>query len=236
MTEEAKRRRWPWWVRGPLTLTGCTAIVVGFWAAGQGLDLGKVWLFEQAAEATQWAERKLTREVVVREFIDPDTVPTEMLIEQVAAEQGLPVELLQAMAIKESGKFNSTNRVRFESHIYEKFQRIIPDNLNEIERQLWASSHGILQVIWVYHYKACGLEGKDWTALHDPLTNLRCGALIFRDRWARFKDIKNLRDRLFMALRAYNGDITKPETATYAEKIMNNMIALRSNEILSQLK
>lgn len=236
MSEEQVKPRRRWYLRAAWHMAIFAFIVGGSCAVNYWAVLFWDWTYAQYAEAYQWAEKRMTREVVVREFIDPDTVPTEMLIDQVAAEEGLPAELLKAMALKESGRFNSTNRVRFEPHIYKKYQRVIPDNLHEIERQLWASSHGIMQVIWLYHRKVCGLENKDWTVLHDPLTNIRCGARVFKERWGWFKDIKNPGDRLFMALRSYNGDVEIPDTADYANHILANMTTLRVSEVMGRLK
>lgn len=235
MTEEKKvKPRWLWKALKHIGIGGF--LIAGVWASGQWLEEGRTWMFSQAAEAAQWMEKQVTREVVVREYVNPDTVPTEMLIEQVAAEEGLPVELLKAMVLKESGSFNRTNARRFEPHIFKKFNRTIPHDLNDIERQLWASSIGLMQVIWVYHFRTCGLEGKDPDALLDALTNLRCGAKVFKERWTRFRDVKNVQDRLFMSLRAYNGDVDMPETAYYAEHIMGNMLTMRTNEMLGRLK
>jgi hypothetical protein len=244
-----KRFRKAIWVAKTLAL--CAAVVATAIGINRGVEIAWDHIYAEYAEAYSWAEKKLTREVVVQEFVDPESVPTEMLIEQVAAEYRVPVILLKAMAMRESGHWNALNRVRHEPHLLKRFAKDMPIGLNEIEREMWAASHGILQVVWGWHYVECGLgeaptkgkredirkqaetgEGFNWIRLHDPLTNLRCGAKVLRSRLDKYERYKDPMDKMYWALRAYNGDTEDPDTHVYAEDILKNkMLRLLVSEI-----
>lgn len=218
------------WIRGIRNLFVGLFFLGGCWAVGRWLDIGKDWLVAESAEAYQWGLSKVTREVVVEKFLDPQEADTEMLLEESAAKYGVPKVVLKAMALQESGRsWNKITRTRFEPALAARHEKDIPNSLTDEERRLFWASHGVLQVVYGFHYKTCGL--KSWLDLHQFKTGIDCGAKILRNQLDRFSDIRNKKDRLFMALRGYNGDVNLPQTADYANTIIGNLTSLTIEDI-----
>lgn len=165
------------------------------------------------ARAEAWTIAQIPKRYAVQ-VVRPDDVPIEQLIEMVSAEFRINPVIVKAMAIQESGSFERTNRVRYEEHLMARLEP--PKGLNQIEQALFASSHGLLQIVFGYHYKRCGLGPYDWDRLHDPITNLRCGLTVLRDNLqvTKVRAMKKPADRLRAALKAYNG------SDAYAEQVM----------------
>ena len=166
-----------------------------------------------------WLVDQLPKQYAVQ-VIKPDDVPIEQLINLVSHEFKINPLIVRAMAEQESGTLERTSRVRFEPHLMGRFK--VPANLNDIERQLYSSSHGLLQVVFGFHYKRCGLGEYDWDRLHDPLTNLRCGLTVLRDNLESpaIKRLPRPADRLRAALARYNG------SEEYADQVMARLAAL----------
>lgn len=167
----------------------------------------------------------------VHHFISSDNTPVEKIFVLFSQEIEVDAILLTAMAQQESGVYEITNRVKFEPHLLQSWKddkgRVHPPqinpprNLNNIEKQLWASSHGILQVIFGFHYKTCNLPENSWNQLYDPLINIRCGAHILKSYAARYSNIKDQSQRVWLALRDYNG------SDAYADEVMARVVKMR---------
>lgn len=141
--------------------------------------------------------------------VEPDQASIEAILDQVSKELDLDPAILRAMAIQESGKYSATNLIRYEPQLLQSNGRrpqiVPPKELSEIERQLWASSHGLLQVVFGFHYKECKLGIRDWAKLYNPLINARCGGVTLKNYAARYRGtVKNQAQRLWFALRDYN--------------------------------
>lgn len=181
----------------------------------------------QYAYAIEKLERKFTRVEVRTELLDPETIPTETLIEQISAEMGIPSIVTKAMALQESGGWTDTNRVRYESQLLDS-KIFPPKDLNPIERQLWASSHGILQVIYGFHAKLCKLHS--WADLHIPTVGIRCGLTVLKKNLESVQNIKDPSERLRQALRMYNGSGEKAEQ--YSKTVMGHLADIMLREKL----
>lgn len=182
---------------------------LGSWGYAKGIEL-----YDQTLSLLP------KREVVM--FVSPEKVPTEKLLDMVSAEMKFDPAILRAIAMQESGGYTATNRVRDEPQLLTRGLIKPPANLNNIEKLLWASSHGILQIIFGFHYKECSLPPNGWDQLHDPLTNIRCGATILRNNARKYATIKSSGDRLWHALRDYNN------SDEYADKVMRRIIQLKT--------
>lgn len=164
-------------------------------------------------------------------FAQPAQESIEQILDRVSDDNGFNRGILRAIALQESGGYIDNNRVKCEPQLLRatkqkdgKFRAAItpPAGLNQIERELWASSHGVLQIIYGFHYKECGLPLNGWDKLHDPETNIRCGATILKSNLARYRSIADAKQRLWSALRDYNG------SEEYADKVIVR-IALLNN-------
>lgn len=142
--------------------------------------------------------------------VKPKTI--EAMIEEVAADNGIPSAVIRAMAVQESGHLGSTDRVRFEPHLMNRFKP--PAHLNDIEKKFYASSFGLLQVIYGFHAKTCSL--KSYSELLIPEKNIRCGVTVLKTNLAQTKGTPAQRMR--EALRRYNG--SGPQAEKYADRVM----------------
>lgn len=159
-------------------------------------------------EAKATVQEKLGTERIV--VVSPQEVDTEQLIESISAEFGINPVIVKAMAVQESGHWNATDRVRFEKHLHGKFKT--PAHLNEIEKQFYSSSFGILQVIYGFHKERCKLSS--YSELLEPAKNIRCSLTILSENLKAAKG----KNRLKQALTRYNG--SGPEAEKYAESVL----------------
>lgn len=226
--------RLTWWMIKYSTIAAII-IVASFTVVTYTTKAGE-WAYSQAMTGYSWALSQLPKSESVR-FIQPEKIPTEQLLDLVSREMDFDPTVLRAIAQQESGGYTDTNRVREEPHLLESWRdqngklhppRIKPPaDLNRIEKMLWASSHGVLQIIFGFHYKTCGLPENGWDQLHDPLTNIRCGAKILKTNADRYRGtVKDRSKRLWFALRDYNG--TGPEAEAYADRVMRRITQLRN--------
>ena len=190
------------------------------------------WGKERAQSAYAWALSKLPHSEKIR-FIEPSKVSVETILDQVSDEMKFDRSVLRAIAMQESGGYTDTNRVKEEPHLLEPWvdrngkkrapQISPPAGLNKIEKLLWASSHGTLQVVFGFHYKECGLPENGWDQLHDPLINVRCGATVLKKYADKYRSSeKNPARRLWLALRDYNN------SDAYADEVMARISKLRN--------
>lgn len=159
-------------------------------------------------------------------LVQPESVDVEKLIEVISREEGVSPHITLAMAYQESGKALRTDRVRFEPHLMKLFKSRIPGYMsNEIERQMVASSHGLLQVVYGWHYKTCGLES--YTQLYQPSINIRCGLKVLKDALRMSPKSSNKLFRLREALAIYNGGLSKPQQSyDYADSVLKHYVEL----------
>lgn len=159
-------------------------------------------------EAKATVQEKFATEKIV--VVSPEQIDTEKLIESISAEFGINPVIVKAMAVQESGHWNATDRVRFEKHLHGRFKT--PPGLNEIEKQFYASSFGIGQVIYGYHKERCKLSS--YSELLEPAKNIRCSLTILSENLKAAKG----KNRLKQALTRYNG--SGPEAEKYAESVL----------------
>jgi len=111
---------------------------------------------------------------------------------QVAGEQGIPDELLYAIALTESGRQMTTRRrpwpwtLNIKGHGYYYASRLTAwlALRERLEQGIRSIDIGLMQVNWRYHQKQLG---DPWQAL-DPYHNLRVGAAILRACYAHHRD------------------------------------------------
>lgn len=186
---------------------------------------GSLWFQASVAEAKQgladWMDIR-PLEVLVQ----PESVDVEKLIHIISLEEGVSPHITLAMAYQESGKGFRTDRVRFEPHLMKRFKdRMEPWMLNDVERQMVASSHGLLQVVYGWHKKTCGLDS--YTQLYQPSINIRCGLRVFKDALNRVPKSKNKLFRLREALAAYNaGPNPSQQGYDYADTVLKKYVEL----------
>lgn len=183
------------------------------------------WATEQANITYSTLLSYIPKQTVVQ-MVTSNQASIESILDMVSSEMRFDPVLLKAMAIQESGGFTSNNRVKDEPQLLEWSKDksgnpkppaiVLPKDLslNRIERLLWASSHGVLQVIFGFHYKTCGLAPTEWDRLHDPLINIRCGAKVLKSYADRYKSEPDQSKRVWLALRDYNG------SEEYANSVM----------------
>jgi len=195
--------------------------VVGLAALiNRGAEVAWNSLYAQYAEAAQAIENRLTKEVVVREVVPPSELELDDIIDEVSRQNHLNKIILRALITHESG--DRIDRIRHEPHLMKRFK--FPGYLNQIERELWASSVGPAQVIYGLWKDACG-----WQTLQqalDPWNNISCSAMILR-RHLESKDVRELKTpaaRLREALRRYNG--TGEDAERYAEVVMGRVAGM----------
>ncbi len=226
MTEDKKgsrKVRLAVWSAKYLAMLGATLVFV--YVVHGGTEAVKDYFQATYAYAYQELEKRFTRTVTVTEIVEPDKVSVEEIIDRVSSEYHVPAVIIKAMAVQESGHWNRTNAIREEPQLLGK--RINPPkDLPDIERRMWVSSHGVLQVIYGFHYKYCGLT--HFSQLYDPYTNIRCGVSILRKNWDSCSNIKNPGARLREALRMYNGSGEKAEA--YAASVMAHLADLLTPE------
>ena len=167
-------------------------------------------IFIAADLALAKMKRVEIREIPVERIVyqTPDEPELHELIEQVSGAYGVPPVLTLAMIRQESGRGLRTDRVRFEPHILSRHSKKIPKHLNGIEAKMWASSHGLLQVVYVLHHERCGL--KSFTELYEPRVGLECGLAVLTDCMKRWNKETNKVRRLRKALQCYNGGSKYP--------------------------
>lgn len=197
------------WLGVKVGVYASTAIVFAY-AIVAGFEVAKDTAGQLTEEAKAAAvERFGLREVVVK-VAKPEEVDVEQLIESISAEFGINPVIVKAMAVQESGHWNATDRVRFEKHLHGRFKT--PPGLNEIEKQFYASSFGIGQVIYGYHKERCKLSS--YSELLRVDVNLRCTLTILSENLKAAKG----KHRLKQALTRYNG--SGPEAEKYAEQVL----------------
>lgn len=171
------------------------------------------------AHAMELAKEKLVEVKVIEKVhvLDPERVPVEDLINQISADAGLNPLIIRALAEQESGKYLPIDRIRYEPQLMPKVNA--PRHLNEIERQLYASSIGLTQVIYGLHKERCGL--KSYADLLDPANSIRCSIIILKANLEACRHIKQPGLRLREALRMYNGRGEMAEA--YADRVMQRL-------------
>lgn len=208
-----------------------TAGKVGFYLAGAvalshaivtGTKILGASINQVIDEAKATVQEKFATEKIV--VVSPEQIDTEKLIESISAEFGINPIVTKAMAIQESGEWTKTDRVRFEPGLHGKFKT--PSGLNEIERQFYASSFGILQVIWGWHgVDPCGLSS--YSQLLEPATNIRCGLTVLTKNLKGTKGTPG--QRLKVALRKYNG--SGQDAIDYSNKVMARITELSLGQV-----
>lgn len=188
-----------------ITVLG-TASVVG---ASFAISWAATRAWEWAATSAISTYRQTVRQLPM---ITDESLSIEELLDQTSAEMGFHPAILRSMAIQESGKeFNAPNRMKRELHLLRagkkggRPQIVPPKHLNDVEKEMWATSHGVLQVIFGFHYKECGLTPiNGWVELHKPSVGIPCGAKVLKMFIDKNKSVKKQRARLWMALRDFN--------------------------------
>lgn len=159
------------------------------------------------------------------------------LIKDISKAEGISPVITEAMALQESGELSRTDRVNEEPALLKPYRdrdgklrpaRIRPpQGLNQIEKQMWASSHGLMQIIYGFHKERCGL--KSFTELYDPETNIRCAIKILKENLKTYDNVRNPRQKLQLALRDYNG--SGPDADAYAASVIANIDRLRAKDL-----
>lgn len=217
------------------TLFATLLVTVAFYIVTATTQVG-AWAREKAETGYVYALSYLPQTQVLQ-FVQAAQVPIEQVLDQVSFEMKFDPTILRAIAQKESGGYNESNRVKDEPQLLRPWvdragkahgpQIVPPDKvngqyLNDIEKLLWASSHGVLQVIYGFHYKTCGLGLNEWDKLHDPLTNVRCGAKVLKLYADRYRaTVPDQTKRLWLALRDYNN------SDAYANEVMSRIAQMR---------
>jgi hypothetical protein len=191
-----------------IALFGTVVIMAHVIHTGTQIALSTAGQLVDEAKAT--VQEKLALEPI--EKFKPQPKSIEAMIEEVAADNGIPAAVIRAMAVQESGHLGSTDRVRFEPHLMSRFKP--PAHLNDIEKKFYASSFGLLQVIYGFHAKTCGL--KSYSDLLVPKKNAVCAIKVLKANLAQTKGTPAQRMR--EALRRYNG--SGPQAEKYADQVM----------------
>jgi len=118
-----------------------------------------------------------------KEYIDK-------LIFQLSPKYGIPSEIFRALVFTESRY--KPEAERFEAKLFKKMQL----KANWKEKNL-ATSYGLTQVIYGFHKDKCNL--KSHRQLLIPRTSIKCGLIVLRNCYDRFKTLDG-------ALGCYNGD------------------------------
>ncbi len=168
------------------------------------------------------SETKLVREVV---YIKPESLETKELIRKISKEMGIRSVVVESVVEKESGFRDSA--IRFEPAQYERLKKR-PDYraMSDDQVRMYASSHGLGQIMG-FNIERCGL--KSWAELYDRDTNIRCSITIIKDNMHAAKHLKSPADRLWAALKAYNGRGEMAEAyadgvfATITKKLLNDV-------------
>lgn len=116
-------------------------------------------------------------------------------VHKIAVEQDLDPALLLGL-IEQESSFN-VMAGRFEPHLLKRFGK----------KEL-ATSWGLTQVVWGFHYEVCNV--KSVRELLIPYNNIRCGAIVL-------KACIDKTDSIADALSCYNGD----KTGKYAAKVIS---------------
>lgn len=214
-----------WFLAAPLGL-----IFVAFQITA-GVSYGISYAAEQYDRSIEWAASLLPVRQVIQ-ILPAEQVPVEQLIEQVSEEFGLNPIVIKAMALQESGGWNDLNRMKEEPQLLvpqkgQPAQIAPPRGLNDVEKLMWATSHGLLQVIYGFHYKTCELRNP--MQLHDPLINLRCGTKVLRILIDKYDTVSDPERRLWLAYRDYNGSGKGAEA--HADKVISHLRMLRAKSL-----
>lgn len=202
-----------------------TALVYAAHYVVVGTGMAKQWGQEKWATAVS----AVTRVEVVKEYIKPESVSVSQLIPKVARDLKVPVVALQAVIDQESS--GAKRLYRFEERKFIELKRRadfakLPDD----EIRMLASSHGAAHVMGFNAQTRCNVS---WDKLYDPLTGIECGAKILRENLDRYTKVKDPSERLWFALRDYNGSGTDAEA--YADKVMSRVGALLFNKLGEEL-
>lgn len=175
--------------------------------------------------AQKWSDliSSVTRVQIVREYIPAHQASISELIIQVSKEYHLPPIVLRALVLQESGG-SDQNLYRFEPEQFSRRAKI-DKGLSESDRRMFASSHGLTQVMGYRAKPDCGVH---WSKLYDNSIALRCAAKIFKQNLAGLSG-KDPAVRLREAYRIYNG--SGPEAEAHADQFMAKIGSILFKEI-----
>ncbi len=162
---------------------------------------------------------------IVKEYVNEAELPIEELTEIISRKHQLPSVVLQALISKESN--NGKSVYRFEPRV---FSRLDTKKHSEDERRMLASSHGIAQVMGFNAQSRCGIH---WSKLYDNYTGLECGAKILREELNRTNKNDEIGDRIWFALRSYNG--SGGDAEKYADNVMSTIGKLLINNLKKEV-
>lgn len=192
-------------------IKGCFYVVL-FCAASVattiGLEKAAAFASSKWSEANSWLVEKVTRIEYVT--MEREQVPLSKLINELAKEQHINPIILKAIIEKESG--GRWDRIRFEPHLLKGFKK--EKNMTEAEHQMFATSIGLMQVVYGIHRHHCGLSS--YSELFDREKNLRCGIRVLKECLDRNKGSGGASMVLRKALGCYNGD----KSGAYADSVM----------------
>lgn len=190
--------------------------VVGAHYVVAGVGVARSWCALQYARVVD----SVTRTKVVREYIKPEQLPLRSLVPKVAHDVGVPAVALQAIVERESS--GARLLYRFEPKKFDELKRSRQyAKVSDDELRMLASSHGSAHVLGVNAEPRCGIH---WSRLYDSVGGLECGARILRENLDRYKNHPNPSQRLWFALRDYNGSGAAAEA--YADAVMARVGAL----------
>ncbi len=165
------------------------------------------------AQIETW-KQKITRVEVIKQYIRPEVVPVDKLVSEVAARSGVPAVALRALIDQESS--GGVALYRFEPAKYQDLKGTI--KVSDSELRMLASSHGVAHVMGFNAMPLCGIH---WSKLYDNLIGLECGAKILKKNLARYSKVDEPSQRLWLALRDYNGSGEAAEQ--YADIVMSRI-------------
>lgn len=197
-------------IRGALLSMGLLALVV----VSHYVQTGVAWTRAEGGRLYEEARQRVTRVEVIRELVPATHAPLSELIGRAAKAHGLHPVVLEAIVKAESAGGGTRWLYRFEPRVFAAREKV-DRNRSEDERRMLASSHGAMQVMGYNAEARCGVH---WSKLYDPAVGIECGAKILAENLARHVGTKAPEERLWLALRDYNG--SGPMAEAYADRTM----------------
>lgn len=170
-----------------------------------------------------WAMQALSSVPHVQKLLPKEALSAEQMLEGAAREYRLPFKLLLAVAHQESGESLRLDRMRYEPRLRQLggFPKPPSHLVNESERRLWWSSHGLLQVVWGFHAESCNIHSH---ADFYTQRGVNCGAKVLRDCLDRWGDRRGS-EKLKLALICYNG------SEAYAKQVIERFAGLVAEDL-----
>lgn len=185
--------------------------------AGDVSERAVYWAKIKYAEAEGYISGVFRTVERVEVPIDPEDTPTELIISEVSHDYGIDPIITTAIIVTESGWDMRHDRMRYEPHLLGRFKR--EGWQSDEEHRMFASSFGLMQVVYGIHRKDCRLES--WADLLNRRKNIECGLLVLQKCLDMHRDVERPAERLRRALGCYNGD-----RDNYPARVFSNLAQL----------